>query len=51
VGEGVFRTAVASLVGARLVGVLLAQILMSPCALLIVFVHGIFEEPASRSLF
>jgi hypothetical protein len=38
VGEGMFRASVASLVGARLVGVLLAQILMLPSALLIVFV-------------
>lgn len=38
VGEGTFRAAVTSLVGARFVGVLLAQILLLPCALFIVFV-------------
>lgn len=38
VGEGTFRAAVTSLVGARFVGVLLAQILLLPCALVIVFV-------------
>jgi len=38
VGEEMFRAAVASLVGARLVGVLLAQFLLLPSAMLIVFV-------------
>jgi len=38
VGQGTFRAAVASLVGARLVGVLLAQILLLPSALLIAWV-------------
>jgi len=38
VGHGTFRAAVASLVGARLVGVLLAQFLLVPSALLIAYV-------------
>jgi hypothetical protein len=38
VGQGTFRAAVASLVGARLAGVILAQFLLLPCALLIAYV-------------
>jgi len=38
VGHGTFRAAVASLVGARLAGVLLAQFLLVPSALLIAYV-------------
>ena len=38
VGQGTFRAAVTSLVGARLAGVILAQFLLLPSALLIVFV-------------
>jgi hypothetical protein len=38
VGQGQFRAAVASLVGARLAGVLLAQLLLVPAAMLIAWV-------------
>ena len=37
-GQGRFRAAIASLLGARLAGVLLAQLLLLPSALIIVFV-------------